>query len=234
MLDTLNVGKQISIDREPHIKNDATNAQERTVKDHTATSLLTLDAKEHFLCQVATRTAADAAPIQNDGCGLNTFDIGQVMICRFNVGITMFLTRLKGPPLHFVGNIGQTIASVVVRHDVDLQQARQLLQILVEHPQVFGIAMAVQYRKATGELIDVEGGDATSQTSLQPKHLGAGYGSWFLRRLEEECADDISHRSSRGLCCIRLVHETNRITQAINYEVVPARTSTTNFLQWNF
>ena len=121
MLHTLNVGEQISVDRESHIDDDSTYAQERAMEDHTATSLLTFDANEHLLCQVATGAAADTSSVQNDGCWLNIFDIGQVMVRRLNVSIAMLFTWREGPSFHFVGDVGQTVARVVVCHDIYLQ-----------------------------------------------------------------------------------------------------------------
>mmetsp|Transcript_15483 Transcript_15483/g.33689 ORF Transcript_15483/g.33689 Transcript_15483/m.33689 type:complete len:220 (+) Transcript_15483:2534-3193(+) len=193
MLYSLNVGEQIAIYCEAHIDDNSTNTKKGTMKDQTTASFFALNTNKHLLSKIATRATADTATIKNDGRWFNIFDICQMMIRRLNVSVAVLFTGRKSPPLYLIGDVGKTVASVVIGHYIDLEQTRQLLEVFIEHPKIFCIAMTVKYCKFPGEAINEEGRDATAKPSFQPEYFGTGNRGWFLWWLEEKRADYVPH-----------------------------------------
>mmetsp|Transcript_17406 Transcript_17406/g.49827 ORF Transcript_17406/g.49827 Transcript_17406/m.49827 type:complete len:263 (+) Transcript_17406:177-965(+) len=176
----VDIGKLVPGHCEPKIERHPVGTQQGRLEDHTGH---TPSLPCRFGGQIARRPRTEGSAVKDNLFRLEASDFEEISEGRLDVGVDVILVR---------SSVRFAVASVVVRHNVHPQHPGQIVEPVVNHAQVLGIAVREQDGHLRVGPLDEEGRDARAVRRVEPE-VPRGVDVRRGRGLEEQRAYHVAH-----------------------------------------
>lgn len=188
ILDPVNVRELVPRHREPEVERNPISAQQRALQyDPRHAPPL----PRRPLRQVARRPAPERPPVQHYALRRQALGVDQVVVRGVDVLVD---GRLGGGG----GAHRLAVTAVVVRQKVDVQDAAQVGEPVVDHAEVLGVAVGEEDRHRRLGAGDVEGGDGDAVLGVQEEVTG-GMQKSHGGGLEQQGRNQVAHSLAIGI-----------------------------------